>query len=550
MHFSTIASFAVVAYATFSAAAPISNNSTNTFIRLGCDDDSDCANRGVGWTCHHNICVAPGPAPAPAPAPAPSFRVGCETNADCANRGAGFICEHNICVAPPAPSSSIRALGCSTNADCEGRYPYAAVCVHAICVPAPSSSAAPSSSPPPALGCMSNYDCQQRYPGQNAYCQHNICIIPPISSAPVTSTKPTSSVPISSAPVSSPPPAYGCMTNKDCQDRYPGQNAYCGPHNICMFGQPSSSAKPSSSPAPPPPVGCMTDKDCDGRYPWPAVCQHNICVRKSITTSTTTTTLPPPPPPVGCMKDSDCNGRYPWEAVCKHNICVPKKPYVPTSTITVTPPPPPPPTTTTTGVTTITVYPPPPPYTPTTVTVYECTVAPTSSTTKTVCAEATLFPNLIVPIKQAQPNACYGTQYTGVVSSTTANNNIDSLLAFDVPFIYEAQNPTCQLTFTLPAIGSGFPRTVGGSGQVDLYALQSSNGIESATWNTRPARGQYLGRIQVVDGQIAGWIQQNGQVPCSGGSRVGVEMVPVGNSQLEWFEMKTPLTGLTLEIFA
>jgi hypothetical protein len=167
--------------------------------------------------------------------------------------------------------------------------------------------------------------------------------------------------------------------------------------------------------------------------------------------------------------------------------------------------------TTTTGVVTITVYPAPPPYKPTTVTVYACTTIPVPITP---CAEATLFPNLIVPIKEATPDACYGTQYTGLVSSTTANNNIDSLFAFDVPYFYETQNPTCQLTFTLPAIGSGFPRTISGTGQV------------------------------------AGWIQQNGQVPCAAGSRVGIEMVPVGQSELEWFEAKTPLAGLTLEIFA
>ena len=53
-----------------------------------------------------------------------------------------------------------------------------------------------------------------------------------------------------------------------------------------------------------------------------------------------------------------------------------------------------------------------------------------------------------------------------------------------------------------------------------------------------------------MDGQVAAWIELDGTVPCSGGSRVGVEMVPVGQSDLEWFEMKSPVTGLTLEIFA
>jgi hypothetical protein len=287
----------------------------------------------------------------------------------------------------------------------------------------------------------------------------------------------------------------------------------------------------------------MTNKDCEGRYPWAAICIHNICVRQQ-TTTTTTTTQPPPPPKVGCNTNSDCQGRYPWEAICVHNICIPKQPYIPTSTITITPSPP---VTTTTGIVTVTVYPPPPAYTPTTVTVYECTTTPITASTSS--AAATLFPNLIVPIKQASPNACYGTQYTGLVTGTTTNANIDSLFAFDIPYIYETQNPTCQLTFTLPAIGTGFPRTVAG-GLIDVYALEANYPIEAATWVTRPARGEYLGRIQVVDGQVAGWVELEGRVACSGGVRVGVEMVPVGESELEWFEMKAPVTGLTLEIFA
>jgi Ubiquitin 3 binding protein But2 C-terminal domain len=157
---------------------------------------------------------------------------------------------------------------------------------------------------------------------------------------------------------------------------------------------------------------------------------------------------------------------------------------------------------------------------------------------------------LIVPIKQAQPNSSFGTQYTGVVSNTTTNNEIESLFAFDVPYMYETQNATCQLTFTFPAPGTGFPRSVNGTGQVDLFALNSTSNIESATWNTRPARGEFLGRLQIVDGQVAKFIKLNGTVPCAGGHRIGVEMAPVGQMELEWFELKTPLTGLTVEVFA
>src|SRR5579859_6484145 len=204
------------------------------------------------YTCHRNICIAPPPAPSSSP-----VLVGCQTNADCANRGTGYTCQRNICVAPaPAPSSSPVLVGCSTDADCKGRYDYPTVCQHAICIPAPPVSSAPATSSTPALGCMTNKDCQDRYPGQNAYCgPHNTCLFAPISSAPVSSarpasSKPASSKPTSSAPISSAPPALGCMTNKDCQDRYPGKNAYCGPHNICMFAKPSSVA-PASSSAPP-----------------------------------------------------------------------------------------------------------------------------------------------------------------------------------------------------------------------------------------------------------------------------------------------------------
>ena len=93
-----------------------------------------------------------------------------------------------------------------------------------------------------------------------------------------------------------------------------------------------------------------------------------------------------------------------------------------------------------------------------------------------------------------------------------------------------------------------------GTGQVDVYALVNANGMEQATWNTRPARGAYIGRIQVVDGQVAKWIGLSNiagpNVACAAGTRIGVELVPVGQTEVEWFELKTPLTGLTLEVFA
>src|SRR5277367_208447 len=109
MYYTTITSFALVTFAALTSAAPVSNNTDPNL--LGCSTNADCANRGPGWTCSHNICVGPAPASS----------------------------------APP--SSSAIPLGCSTNADCAGRYPYPAICQHAICVPAPVSSAPASSTP-------------------------------------------------------------------------------------------------------------------------------------------------------------------------------------------------------------------------------------------------------------------------------------------------------------------------------------------------------------------------------------------------------------------
>jgi hypothetical protein len=245
------------------------------------------------------------------------------------------------------------------------------------------------------------------------------------------------------------------------------------------------------------------------------------------------------------MTDKDCEYRYPWAPVCEYNMCVPKSTWVPTSTMTSYP------HTTYTWATTVTVYPPPPPYHPTTVTVYACTTTATKTYT-TYEAEATLFPNLIVPIKEEYPDARYGTQYTGYVyhSSTTGYYDVDSLIAFDVPYFYETQDPTCKLTFTMPTVGTGFPRTVSGTGEFDIYELIEDKSIEYASWNDRPTRGQWIGRIKVVDGTVAEWVEGSDEVSCYAGSRVGIEMVPVGVTELEWFEMKTPLTGLTLEIYA
>lgn len=163
-------------------------------------------------------------------------------------------------------------------------------------------------------------------------------------------------------------------------------------------------------------------------------------------------------------------------------------------------------------------------------------------------AEATLFPNLMVPIRQAEPNGAFGTEFTGTIFSTTATTeSIPS--SHSMSLSYETQIPMCQWTFALPAPNTGFPRTVSETGRIDLHALHTSNGIETSTWNTRPARGELLGRIQfVLMDKLLTRIEQSGAIPCSGGSRI--EMIPVGEGQLEWFEMRPLLTGLTPEIFA
>src|ERR1700736_6439116 len=97
MHFSTITSLAIMAYAALASATPSSNST-----KVGCMADSDCP---YGKMCDHNICVStPSPSAPPMSSSAPSY--GCNSNYDCENRypEKSAYCEHNICVIPPTSS--------------------------------------------------------------------------------------------------------------------------------------------------------------------------------------------------------------------------------------------------------------------------------------------------------------------------------------------------------------------------------------------------------------------------------------------------------------
>lgn len=102
---------------------------------------------------------------------------------------------------------------------------------------------------------------------------------------------------------------------------------------------------------------------------------------------------------------------------------------------------------------------------------------------------AVLFPNYIVPIKQATPYTAYPTQYTGQISYTSSwhKDEIRLLVGFDVP---EDVGTRCAIKFTLAPKTSpyGYQWTVNGSGKLDVWKLAGLIESGETTWANKPAR--------------------------------------------------------------
>jgi len=164
----------------------------------------------------------------------------------------------------------------------------------------------------------------------------------------------------------------------------------------------------------------------------------------------------------------------------------------------------------------------------------------------------TLFPNYLVPINEASPNTAYPTQFTADISFTVKGNETRMFVGFDVP---SNGATSCAISFTLPPpqAGEQFPWTVTGTGQLDVF--QSTNIVVpgTTTWNTKSGRTTVAPLFQITEPLTGGDATITGSnIACNLGQRQDFEVLIThpGPASFEWFELSSPKTGITLNMFA
>ncbi|RPA99776.1 hypothetical protein L873DRAFT_881771 [Choiromyces venosus 120613-1] len=141
-----------------------------------------------------------------------------------------------------------------------------------------------------------------------------------------------------------------------------------------------------------------------------------------------------------------------------------------------------------------------------------------------------LFPNYLIPLKQATPDTAYPTQYTATISysgNDATDNETEMIVGFDVP---NSSENNCIYGFNGQVI----------NGQTD--------------WNNRPPRYPPATPFWTVV-QPTGFSAANitgDPLPCNHGQRMDFEVVAtrgVGPTYFDWFELISPKTGFTLVMY-
>ncbi|KAF8544463.1 ubiquitin 3 binding protein But2 C-terminal domain-containing protein [Trichophaea hybrida] len=169
--------------------------------------------------------------------------------------------------------------------------------------------------------------------------------------------------------------------------------------------------------------------------------------------------------------------------------------------------------------------------------------------------EKVLFPNYLVPIKQAKPKIAFPTQKTGQVhyENPTDKNEIKLLVGFDVP---KNVGTRCAIKFGLEAkVPGGYQWTVNGSGMLDVWSLASMITPGVTTWNNKPKRTTTDPQFTITqydDPEGGDAIMTGKVIPCKGGQRMDFEVAGTrsgGPVYFDWYELDSPKSGITLNMY-
>ncbi|KAK9433260.1 ubiquitin 3 binding protein But2 C-terminal domain-containing protein [Lipomyces doorenjongii] len=156
-----------------------------------------------------------------------------------------------------------------------------------------------------------------------------------------------------------------------------------------------------------------------------------------------------------------------------------------------------------------------------------------------------LPPNLLIPAKEAEPSKVFGTQFTGTVVRDTAGSDVITFVSFDIPPLSSNEVSSCHLLWTAPSKGS-FPSTITGSKKVNVYALKTLIDESTLSWNSRPARGSFVGTFDATNGVFT-----HSSVQCKFGEKQQFELVGEGSKdEVSWFQTWNPLTGFNYLLLA
>ncbi|KAG0128234.1 hypothetical protein HOY82DRAFT_671655 [Tuber indicum] len=166
----------------------------------------------------------------------------------------------------------------------------------------------------------------------------------------------------------------------------------------------------------------------------------------------------------------------------------------------------------------------------------------------------TLFPNFLIPIKQSTPDTAYFTQYTATISYSGGDtgNEQRTIVGFDVP---QSTKHNCAISFVLPApVPGGYPNAVNGSGKLDVYGFNGEIINGQTTWNNRPPRYPLFTPLWTIyqPTNFSPAIIAGSPIPCNHGRRMDFEVVAtkgVGPTYFDWYELATPKTGVTLDMW-
>ncbi|CCX15865.1 ubiquitin 3 binding protein But2 C-terminal domain-containing protein [Pyronema domesticum] len=167
--------------------------------------------------------------------------------------------------------------------------------------------------------------------------------------------------------------------------------------------------------------------------------------------------------------------------------------------------------------------------------------------------EMVLFPNYLVPIKEAHPDHAHETQKTGMVhwESHTHGEEIRLLVGFDIP---EDVGPKCMINFSLPPQQKyGYQWTVNGSGKLDVWGLKSMIINGETSWNTKPMRTSWKPMYTIHQPKNGGMAKVTGKwVPCKAGERMDFEVAGAraGPVFFDWYELDNPKTGITMNVYS